>query len=119
MISIHTYDFSLNFDLEHLMRYIQSPPVREPSPLQLEYPINKIYDLRPFKDLGSEFLEFVMSGVVIDVVIPVLRAFKFYTNACVIPFYTMQLFHRRNHFGKSLSIPGVLRASYLYRRMQI
>jgi len=63
---------------------LNSPPVREPSPLQLEYPINKIYDLRPFKDLqvASEFLEFIMGGVVIDVVIPVLRAFKFH-HKCV------------------------------------
>jgi hypothetical protein len=61
---------------------LNSPPVRKPSPLQLEYPINKIYDLRPFKALGSEFLEFVMSGVVIDVVIPVLCAFKF-CHKCV------------------------------------
>ena len=52
------------------------------APLQLEYPINKVYNLRPFKDLASEFLEFVMNGVIIDVVIPVLRAFKFY-DKCV------------------------------------
>jgi len=61
---------------------LNSPPVREPSPLQLEYPINKIYDLRPFNGPGSEFLEFLMSGVVIDVVISVLRAFKFHQK-CV------------------------------------
>lgn len=98
---------------------LNSPPVREPSPLQLEYPINKIYDLRPFKDLGSEFLEFVMSGVIIDVVIPVLRAFKFYHKCVRDTILHNAIVPQEKPFGKSLSIPGVLRASYLYRRMQI
>jgi len=38
--------------------------------------------LRLFKDLASEFLEFIMSGVIIDVVISVFGAFKFY-DKCV------------------------------------
>jgi 6-phosphogluconate dehydrogenase len=38
--------------------------------------------LRLFKDLASEFLEFIISGVIIDVVISVFGAFKFY-DKCV------------------------------------
>jgi hypothetical protein len=75
---------------------------RQPSLLRLEFPINKVDDLRLFKDFASEFLEFVMSRVIVDVVIPVLRAFKFH-NKCVrhAILHIGRFFHRRTILGKT------------------
>ena len=89
---------------------LSSPPVAS-SPLQLEYPISKVYDLRLFNDLASEILELPMSGVIIDVVISVLGASKFY-DKCVrntilhnaIRTYREifgRYFHRRSILGKT------------------
>jgi len=55
-------------------------PSVESEPLQLEYPICIVYDLCLFKNLPSQFLELVMSGVIIDIVVSILGAFKLYNK---------------------------------------
>jgi len=54
--------------------------VRGSSPLQLEYPIRMIYDLCLLNDLPSQSLKLVMSGVIINVVVSILDAFKPYNK---------------------------------------
>jgi len=97
-------------------------PSVESGPLQLEYPIRIVYDLCLFKNLPSQFLELVMSGVIIDIVVSILGAFKLYNKRVRDAILYNAIIIGGESSGIVLEndvIPGLLRASCLYRRMQI
>jgi len=68
-------------DPQFLVRIsLQYRTVGKSRSLQLECPIRIVYDLCLFNNLPSQFLELAMSGVIIDVVIPIPGAFKLYNK---------------------------------------